>query len=184
MKDICDRLNGEKASLYAFRILYNDLMHTLLAEWKGDKTEFNDFYNVFTLSQCLNIQDFYELLCDACRMVIDNRVGIGIQNSDIVQKAITYMQDHFSDPGLTMNALAEYLQVSAVTLSVEFRNELDIRPSDYLTTLRMEKAKELLRETNMLIGDITLAVGYEDAHVFRRRFKQYTGMTPGQYREQ
>ena len=72
----------------------------------------------------------------------------------------------------------------AVTLSVGFRNELDISPSDYLTTLRMEKAKELLRETNMLIGDIPLAVGYEDAHVFRRRFKQYTVMTPGQYREQ
>ena len=184
VRDICDRLNGEKASLYAFRILYNDLMHTLLVEWKGDKTDFDDFYNVFTLSQCLNIQDFYELLCDACSMIIDNREGIGIQNSDIVQKAIAYMQDHFSDPGLTMNALAEYLQVSAVALSVEFRNELDIRPSDYLTSLRMEKAKELLRETNMLIGDITLAVGYEDAHVFRRRFKQYTGMTPGQYREQ
>ena len=169
VKDICNRLNGEKASLYAFRILYNDIMHTLLAEWKGDKTEFDDFYNVFTLSQCLNIQDFYELLNDACRMIIDNREGIGIQNSDIVQ---------------TMNALAEYLQVSAVTLSVEFRNELDIRPSDYLANLRMEKARELLRDTNMLIGDITLAVGYEDAHVFRRRFKQYTGMTPGQYREQ
>ena len=184
VKDICNRLNGEKASLYAFRILYSDLMHTLLAEWKGDKTEFDEFYNVFTLSQCLNIQDFYELLSDACRMVIANREGIGIQNSDIVQKAIAYMQEHFPDPGLTMNALAEYLQVSAVTLSVEFRNELDIRPSDYLANLRMEKAKELLRETNMLIGDITLAVGYEDAHVFRRRFKQYTGMTPGQYREQ
>lgn len=184
VKDICNRLNGEKASLYAFRILYSDLMHTLLAEWKGDKTEFDEFYNVFTLSQCLNMQDFYELLSDACRMVIANREGIGIQNSDIVQKAISYMQEHFSDPDLTMNALAEYLQVSAVSLSVEFRNELDIRPSDYLSTLRMEKAKELLRETNMLIGDITLAVGYEDAHVFRRRFKQYTGMTPGQYREQ
>ena len=184
VKDICNRLNGEKASLYAFRILYNDIMHTLLAEWKGDKTEFDDFYNVFTLSQCLNIQDFYELLNDACRMIIDNREGIGIQNSDIVQRAVSYMQEHFSDPGLTMNALAEYLQVSAVTLSVEFRNELDIRPSDYLANLRMEKARELLRDTNMLIGDITLAVGYEDAHVFRRRFKQYTGMTPGQYREQ
>lgn len=184
VKDICNRLNGEKASLYAFRILYSDLMHTLLAEWKGDKTEFDEFYNVFTLSQCLNIQDFYELLSDACRMVIANREGIGIQNSDIVQKAIAYMQEHFSDPDLTMNALAEYLQVSAVTLSVEFRNELDIRPSDYLANLRMEKARELLRETNMLIGDITLAVGYEDAHVFRRRFKQYTGMTPGQYRDQ
>ena len=184
VKDICNRLNGEKASLYAFRILYSDLMHTLLAEWKGDKTEFDEFYNVFTLSQCLNMQDFYELLSDACRVVIANREGIGIQNSDIVQKAISYMQEHFSDPDLTMNALAEYLQVSAVSLSVEFRNELDIRPSDYLSTLRMEKAKELLRETNMLIGDITLAVGYEDAHVFRRRFKQYTGMTPGQYREQ
>lgn len=184
VKDICNRLNGEKASLYAFRILYSDIMQTLLSEWRGEKTEFDEFYNVFTLSQCLNMQDFYELLSDACSMIITNREGIGIQNSDVVRKAVDYMQEHFSDSGLTMNALAEYLQVSAVMLSIEFRNELDIRPSDYLTNLRMEKARELLKETNMLIGDIALIVGYEDVHVFRRRFKQYTGMAPGQYREQ
>ena len=184
VKDICNRLNGEKASLYAFRILYSDIMQTLLSEWRGEKTEFDEFYNVFTLSQCLNMQDFYELLSDACSMIITNREGIGIQNSDVVWKAVDYMQEHFSDSGLTMNALAEYLQVSAVMLSIEFRNELDIRPSDYLTNLRMEKARELLKETNMLIGDIALIVGYEDVHVFRRRFKQYTGMAPGQYREQ
>ena len=77
-----------------------------------------------------------------------------------------------------MNALAEYLKISSVTLSVEFKNEMDIRPSDYLSNLRMEKAKELLRISNMRIREISLAVGYEDDRVFLRRFKKYTGMTP------
>ena len=65
---------------------------------------------------------------------------------------------------------------------MEFKNEMDMRPSDYLANLRMEKAKELLRTSNMLVREISQAVGYEDDRVFLRRFKNYTGMTPGQYR--
>lgn len=184
VKDICQRMKRENASLYAFRILYNDILHVLLSEWKGAQSKLNDFYNVFTLSQCLNIQDFYGLLCDACNSIIDQREGILTENSDITQTAIAYMQENFQDPELTMNALAEYLHISSVTLAVEFKNEMDVRPSDYLANLRMEKAKELLRNTNMLVREISLAVGYEDAHVFMRRFKKHTGMTPGQYREE
>lgn len=181
--DICNQMNSGKASLYAFRILYNDIIHVLLTEWRGDKNELNDFYNVFTLSKCLNMQDFYELLCEACDVIIDKRSGIAVKNSDVIEEAVAYMQAHFSDPELTMNALAEYLGISSVTLSIEFKNEMDVSPSDYLANLRMEKAKELLRDTNMLVKDVSAAVGYEDAHVFMRRFKKYAGMTPGQYRE-
>lgn len=183
VRDICNQVSGKNASLYAFRVLYNDIIHVLLSEWRGDKNELNDFYNVFTLSKCLNIQDFYELLCEACDVIIDKRSGIVVKNSDVIEEAVAYMQAHFSDPELTMNALAEYLNISSVTLSIEFKNEMDVNPSDYLANLRMEKAKELLRDTKMLIKDISAAVGYEDAHVFMRRFKKYAGMTPGQYRE-
>lgn len=56
--DICSKLNKENVSLYAFRIFYNDVIHILLSEWKGDRTQFDNFYNVFILSQCLNIQEF------------------------------------------------------------------------------------------------------------------------------
>ena len=180
--DICSKMKGENASLYSFRMLYNDIIHILLQEWQGDKTVLDNFYNVFTLSQCLNIQDFQELLCEVCIAIIDNKEGKVIQNSDIVEDAVAYMQENFHNPELTMSALAEYLQVSSVTLSVEFKNEMDIKPSEYLANLRMEKAKELLRNTNMLVREISQAVGYEDDHVFMRRFKKHTGMTPGQYR--
>ena len=59
---------------------------------------------------------------------------------------------------------------------------MGISPSDYLTSIRMEKAKELLRTTAMKIREISAAVGYDDDHVFTRRFKVYTGRTPSQYR--
>ena len=182
VRDICNKINGENASLYTFRIFYNDIIHILLSEWKGDKEKLNSFYNVFTLSQCLNIQDFYDLLCDICKDLINRHTGRELSNSHIVQNAIAYMQANYSDPDLTMNKLAEQLQISSVALSVEFKNEMEISPLNYLANLRIEKAKLLLQSTDMLIKDVSLAVGYEDDFVFRRWFKKYTGMTPGQYR--
>lgn len=183
VKDICQKLKEENASLYAYRILYDDILQILMSEWKNDKFRFEQFCNVFTLSQCFNIQDFYELLCEACFLIIDRRQGKEIENSNIAQEAIAYMKKNYHDPELTMNSLAEYLQMSAVSLSIEFKNEIEVNPSEYLANLRMNKAKELLRNTDMLIKDVGVAVGYEDDRSFRRRFKKYTGITPAQYRD-
>ena len=182
IKDICGKLNQENVSLYAFRVFYNDIIRILLSEWKGDRTHFDNFYNVFVLSQCQSIKEFGDLLYEICNVIIDESVGKKSKVSDVVGAAIDYMQKHFQDADLTMNALAEYLNISSVTLSVEFKNDMDIRPSDYLSNLRMEKAKELLRTSGMKIREISIAVGYEDDRVFLRRFKKYTGMTPGEYR--
>ena len=183
--DICRRMTEVNPSLYTFRMIYNDILHILITEWKGRKVEAESLYNVFTLSQCLTIQDFNELLKDACRAVIDNNPEEAVAGGgDVVSRAVAYLQENFASSELTMAALAERLQVSSVTLAVVFKNSMGIRPSDYLANLRMEHARELLTTTNMLIREISLAVGYEDDHVFTRRFKKYTGMTPGQYREE
>lgn len=182
VKDICSKLKEDNVSLYAFRIFYNDIIHILLSEWKGSQEKFNHFYNVFILSQCLSIQEFGELLCEICSVIIDSDSRKQVAVSDVVEEAIAYMRENFHDSELTMNSVAEHLGISAVTLSVEFKNEMNIRPSDYLGNLRIEKAKELLSSTEMLIRDIRQAVGYEDDRVFMRRFKNHTGMTPGQYR--
>lgn len=56
-------------------------------------------------------------------------------------------------------------------------------PSDYLTLLRIERAKELLRETDLSVKEISGAVGYFDVPGFVRRFKKYIGTTPAQYRK-
>lgn len=182
VKDICSKLNREKVSLYSFRIFYNDIIHLLLSERKGDKAEFDHLYNVFTLSRCTNLQEFGELLCDACNMIIDSHAGKSVNVSGIVEEGIAYMKKNYQNSDLTMNALAEHLGISTVTLSVEFKNEMDVKPSDYLANLRMEKAKDLLKNTNLKVKDVSLSVGYEDGRVFLKRFKKYTGMTPGEYR--
>lgn len=179
---ICSKFKYAEASLYTFRIFYLDVIHILLSEWGEDEIQLDRFFNVFTLSQCMNIQDFYDLLCEICKAIIDKNSGKELQEHDIVQEAISYMKENFQMPDLTMNALADHLGISSVVLAVEFRNVMDIKPSDYLGNLRMEKSKELLNSTKMLVGEISRAVGYEDPHVFMRRFKKYTGMTPKQYR--
>ena len=60
-------------------------------------------------------------------------------------------------------------------MSVEFKNRMGVNPSDYLGIIRMEKAKELLKTTSIKVKDVSAAVGYEDEHVFMRRFKKYVG---------
>ena len=180
--DICNMFNGENVSLYAFRMFYNDIISVLLSEWNGDRIRLDNFYNVFTLSQCMNVNDFHDILCEVCRAIIDNNASWMTEKNDLVKRAISYMQQNYSDPELTMNSLAQYLEISSVTLSIEFKNEMDMKPSDYLINIRMEKAKELLRNTDMMTKEISTAVGYEDERVFMRRFKKHTGLTTGQYR--
>ena len=55
-------------------------------------------------------------------------------------------------------------------------------PLEYLTLLRVERAKELLSSTSLTIREISAQVGYYDPGSFIRRFKQVTGETPLQYR--
>lgn len=182
-EDICQKIKGENVSLYAFRMLYNDILQVLVSECRGDKLLLDKFYNAFTLSQCMNIKEFYDLLSEAGKMIIDSHSDKVPENSDIVREAIAYMQQNYQSTDFNMNALAEFLNISSVTLSIEFKNEMEVKPSEYLANLRIEKSKDYLRNTDMLIKEISIAVGYEDDGSFARRFKKHTGMTPGQYRE-
>jgi len=183
VQTICNKLESENVSLYAFRMVYNDILQVLIAECKGDKVWLDKFYNAFTISQCTSIKEFHDLLREASLMIIDSQSGKRPENSDIVRSAVRYMQQNYQNPNLTMNALAEHLNISSVTLSIDFKNEMEVKPSEYLANLRIEKAKDMLRNTNMLVKEISNAIGYEDDGSFTRRFKKHTGMTPGQYRE-
>lgn len=184
IQEICERMRKERPSMFTFRWIYDDILRILLAEWPGAENEWNQIYNVFTLSKCQSIEDFNELLTEACRMILESETDVKSQQTSVAENAMHYMNMHYKEADLNMSMLADYLQISSVTLAVEFKNETGVSPSDYLGSLRMEQAKKLLKETDLLIKEISLAVGYEDDHVFMRRFKKYTGKTPGQYRKE
>jgi len=86
------------------------------------------------------------------------------------------------DRQLTTEALARYFDMSVRNFDRRFRNAVGESPSSYLRKLRVEKAKQLLENTNETLEEIIVNVGYEDERSFRRLFKSVTDLSPKEYR--
>ena len=80
-------------------------------------------------------------------------------------------------------ALIAHSGLKPRTFARRFRSATGYTPIEYVQTLRIEEAKQLLEATDEPIDDIALAVGYEDAGSFRRLFKRLTGISPKRYRQ-
>ncbi|HEX3046483.1 MAG TPA: helix-turn-helix transcriptional regulator, partial [Bacillota bacterium] len=79
--------------------------------------------------------------------------------------------------------IAKVVYVSPGYLSASFKLVLQKNFVDYLTEVRVRKAKELLKDFHWKIYEIAIQTGYKDEKYFSQIFKKITGMTPHQYRE-
>ncbi len=100
----------------------------------------------------------------------------------MIQTAVQFMEEHYADESLNLNKVACAANVSANHFSALFSQEMKQTFIEYLTGLRMRRAKELLRCTDKRSGEIALEVGYKDAHYFSFLFKKTQGCTPSGYR--
>ena len=100
-----------------------------------------------------------------------------------VMNARRYLAKHFTDPNLMLQDAAKAAGMSASRFSTVFAQETGMTFTEYLTGLRIAKAKELLRATTLRSSEIGTAVGYSDRHYFSYLFKKTTGMTPSEVRE-
>lgn len=97
--------------------------------------------------------------------------------------AVEYIQAHYADSDLKLPDLLEHLGVSRSYFSTVFKEKTGQSFVEYLTNLRMDKAKEYLRETGLCTYEIAERIGFADPHYFSLTFRRRTGMTPKQYRE-
>ena len=97
--------------------------------------------------------------------------------------AVAYINDHYADSELKLPDLLEHLGVSRSYFSTVFKEKTGQSFVEYLTNLRMEKAKEYLRETGLCTYEIAERIGFADPHYFSLTFRRRTGTTPRQYRE-
>lgn len=100
------------------------------------------------------------------------------------RRAVQYIHAHLSDVALNMRDTAAYVALSNSHFSTVFSQEMGMTFTEYVTNMRMNKAKELLRNTDMLSQDIASQVGYNDRHYFSYLFKKTTGQSPSDYRKQ
>ena len=104
------------------------------------------------------------------------------QSERILKKALSYIEENYSQETLSLNLVAGEVNVSANYFSAIFSRAMQVTFVEYVTGKRMEKAKKLLRQTQMHTGEIAQEVGYKDSHYFSFVFKKTQGCTPREYR--
>lgn len=97
-----------------------------------------------------------------------------------MERSITYLENHYSEK-ITSERLAEIAGVSRSHYSILFKQLTGFSPNEYLSRLRVHRAKELIINGSITLREIALKVGYKDEFYLSRRFKQETGAAPSGY---
>ena len=93
-----------------------------------------------------------------------------------------YVEEHFGEP-LTLEEVSQVADLSPTYLSTIFKKDTGMTFLEYLSKVRMDMAKKLLKETNDTVADICGKVGYSDVRYFTKSFTKYAGLKPKEYRK-
>ncbi|AEI40606.1 helix-turn-helix domain-containing protein [Paenibacillus mucilaginosus] len=119
-----------------------------------------------------------EGLADHVRALVQNQ-----RHHGLLSEIRSYVEGHYRDPNLSLTMLSDRFEINAKYLSQLFKESFGQNFIDFLMSLRMEHAKQLLRESEVSVQDISEMVGYVNTTSFIRAFKKFVGLSPGQYRE-
>lgn len=150
------------------------------------ETDKNDYHDIFpyaiNIAEYLNhfpslanilewLRSFQEKLCK----LLDNRKE---NRSDIlVEQAKRYIEEHYTEK-LTLAEITEELNISAGHLSATFKKYTGITLSDYIASVKIERAKELIDTHKYLMYEISDMLGFDNPYYFSKVFKKVTGISP------
>jgi two-component system response regulator YesN len=104
------------------------------------------------------------------------------QHAGMIHQAREYIDGHFMNPDISLHEVAACVNHSPSHFSAVFSQETGTTFKEYLTEIRLKKAKELLRTTALRSFEISYRVGYSDPHYFSYVFRRKTGLTPTEFR--
>ncbi|MBB3113368.1 AraC-like DNA-binding protein [Paenibacillus phyllosphaerae] len=145
--------------------------------------------NIFALERLETIDEFENLIhtisSDLCS-AFENQQVLGTKEAALdarsIESIMDYIQAHADRCEFTLQGMAEHFGVALPNLGQFFKDRTGQTLLEYTTSLRMEKAKVLLTSTSLQLKAVAEEVGYNNVSSFIRRFKQLTGVTPGEYR--
>ncbi len=128
----------------------------------------------------LSPRETQTLLTEYFRKIVEQAPGYGSRrHSPHIQKALQYIHENYGQD-ITLRDLADYLHVSPTHLSRLFRKEMDTSFIDYLVSYRIERARQLICQTDLDLKTIGEKVGFHGYNYFLRAYKEKTGRTPSQ----
>ena len=106
----------------------------------------------------------------------------GAAQKNALGRAIAYLEKHYADGDLSNTVLSEQAGVSEAYLRRLFKDALGMSPKRYVTDLRLQRAKQLLTESNLTVGEVAAACGFSGICHFSAAFNAQTGTSPSVYR--
>ncbi len=100
------------------------------------------------------------------------------QNIELVHKVKQYIMDNYQNQELTLTDISEHLHITPPYLSGSFKKAVGMSVTQYVSMIRLEKAKEILCSKGMDVKSTAELVGYSDEYYFSRCFKKYFGVSP------
>jgi two-component system response regulator YesN len=104
------------------------------------------------------------------------------KNLGQIRQAKIYIEENYMK-NITLEDLGSYLGFNSSYFSSLFKKETGVSFVEYLSKIRIEKAKELLKEPGLRIQDVCLMVGYNDVKYFTKLFIRHTGLKPNEFRK-
>ena len=147
-----------------------DLMVHIVEEWFGSRT-----------ARAIENQFSPEIRRSFVAAAYQNEADSSHHDETVIQ-AQQWLQDNLQQR-IGMEQLAERLNISGRTFNRRFKQATGLSPQAYLQSLRVASAKELLRHSNLNIGEIAWQVGLQDVSYFSQLFRRHSGMSPLRYRE-
>ena len=133
----------------------------------------------------VNYEEFGACIDSLKISLFQQRVSAAAEPEQQEQRTIhgitRYLQEHLAED-VSLSVLAEQFHLSAQYISQLFKSEIGVNFLAYLTSIRMEQAKQLLLTTSLSITEVSARAGYADYRVFTKAFKKAEGITPSQYR--
>ncbi|HOJ79987.1 MAG TPA: response regulator, partial [Clostridiales bacterium] len=151
----------------------NNIRLSLMSGEDGRKVEYTELSGLYGLiEKCGNADELHTLLEESARSVVSKVNNYNNKSIKLIlRKAVEYLQTHYHEP-ITLNEVAEHTFVSTYYISRMFKKEMGKNFVDYLNELRIEKAKELLKDVRYKTYEVAEKVGIPDAHYFSRLFKK------------
>lgn len=151
-----------------------------------DVKSYEQLLNMFILkkmSEARTQTELEKLLMDMVFFIINTQEKKEDISNYTIKRAINYIREHYKE-GITLEEVARKLDITPEYLSTLFNREMNINYSTFLKQFRISHAKRLLKGTNMRVYAIAEAVGYSDPKYFIRVFKEVSGQSPKEYRQQ
>jgi len=177
--------------LYRYYVLM-DLTNTamrIIRNFKPDTdpaeiaTHFAGLRQVF--QSAMSEEEFTELATKICLETIELRDrGNSSHHVKLVGRACEYIEEKYNDPDISLNTVASHVALSPTHFSTIFSQEMSVTFIEHLTSVRMEKVKEMLATTDEKVVTIAFEVGYNEPNYLSYLFKKREGLTPMEYRQQ